>query len=120
MTIRNLNAYRDGAWDWGFLDECFAPTRVRPSDVDGIVERRGRFLVIEAKPNEGRMTKGQALTLDAFSREPNFQVLVIYGEPNQPVAMQHWPQPAKAADAADIKRFVSSWWQYANRTEKAA
>jgi hypothetical protein len=120
MTIRNPDAYRDGAWDWGFLDECFAPSRVRVSDLDGIVERRGHFLVVETKPRNELMTKGQSLLLDAFARMTNFTVLVIYGEPNHPTAMRHWPNPERPADAAAVQSFVRQWWQYANGLELAA
>jgi hypothetical protein len=120
MTIRNPNAYRDGAWDWGFLDGCFAPTRVRVSDIDGIVERRGRFLVIETKPRNELMTKGQQLLLDAFARMENFTVLVIYGEANAPQAMRHWPRPEQPATAGHVQAFVRDWWGWANGLREAA
>lgn len=39
----------DGVFDWDFLIEAFAPTRIQPTDVDFIVERNGYFLVFETK-----------------------------------------------------------------------
>jgi hypothetical protein len=41
MTINKLDAYVAGLWDWVCLDGCFGDTKIRPTDIDGLVERRG-------------------------------------------------------------------------------
>lgn len=120
MNLRSRDAYRDRAWDWGFLNDCFGSSNIRLSDVDGIVERHSYFLVIEAKPSRGAIGVGQRLLLDALSQVSRFTVLVLYGEPNKPEAMQHWPGPATWADEATIRAFVSEWYRFANRQPRAA
>lgn len=82
-NIRSVAGYIRGLWDWTFLNECFAPTRIKVADVDGIVERRGHFLWIEAKPekNDGthEVTDGQRYTHQALTRTGAFTVICIWG-----------------------------------------
>lgn len=53
MTIRhNCNdngCYLDQLPDWAMLDGCFGKTRVKASDIDGVVYQNGRFLFLEKK-----------------------------------------------------------------------
>lgn len=87
-NIRSVVGYIRGLWDWTFLNECFvrssgATTRIRVADVDGIVERWGHFLWIEAKPerfdDKYTITKGQQLTHDALKATRAFTVIVVWG-----------------------------------------
>ncbi len=39
MTIRSKEVFLQGLWDWAVLDGCFGNTRIRPTDVDGLIER---------------------------------------------------------------------------------
>lgn len=51
-----------------------------PTDIDGIIERNGHFLVIETKfPDKmfGALPTGQRIALQALSRLPQFTVCVI-------------------------------------------
>jgi hypothetical protein len=112
-NLRSREQYAARAWDWGFLNDCFAPTRVRVSDLDGIVERNGCFLALEGKPAHVTVPRGQQITFNSLVTA-GWTVLVLYGEPNQPVAMQHWPYPAKPAGEDAIQQFVTEWWQWAN------
>lgn len=114
-NIRNRDAYRDRAWDWAFLNDCFGGTKIRPSDLDGLVERNGRFLVLEAKPAGASINVGQRRTLAALASLPNFTVLVLYGEPNKPVAMQAWPNDRVEASEDTIRAFVSAWFAWADQ-----
>jgi len=36
-----LPAGFDGVFDWDFLITAFAPTKIQPMDIDGIIERKG-------------------------------------------------------------------------------
>ena len=51
--------------------------QIAMSDIDGITERHGRFLVMEWKVLPGKVTVGQEILLKALSRSPNFQVCII-------------------------------------------
>ena len=84
---------------------CF-PGKIYPTDVDGIVEIGGSFLMIEWKDTRRTRAgagdwrggdfpvpqKGQLLTLQALSRLRDFTVLVIYGDgaTMNPVAYRHF------------------------------
>ena len=59
------------AEDFSFLDHPCLPT-----NLDGLTERHGKFLVIEVKHGEGIST-GQNIMLEQLSRQPNFTVLVL-------------------------------------------
>jgi len=114
MTIRDLDKYVARLWDWGFLDQCFGATGIRVSDLDGIVERNGRFLVIEAKGTGQAVPVGQARLFRAFVNTGLFTVLVLWGETNKPARMSAFPGPATACTTADILDFVTVWFQYAD------
>jgi hypothetical protein len=110
-NLRSRTAYAERAWDWGFLNGCFARPRIRPTDLDGIVEQNGRFLVLEAKPAGASIDEnsGQGRLLTALAALPGFTVLVLYGEPSEPVAMQNWPGQRISATAEDARRFARDW-----------
>ena len=44
------------------------PGRVAPMDVDFMLERHGHFLIIEFKPANGHVPKGQLITLKALEK----------------------------------------------------
>ena len=113
-NLRSRDAYRDRAWDWEFLNDSL-PGKIRVSDFDGIVEIHGRFLAIEAKPAAAGIPTGQKILLDQLAAQPNWNVLVIYGEPNLPVAMQRWPGPPQSATESTVQDFVCAWSKWAKR-----
>lgn len=114
----------DALWDWGPFDGCFGTTRIRISDVDGIVERNGHILLIEAKPPGKTVSKGQAIMFDKIA-ESGFFVLILWGETNKPEQYQvyrpkRWhdmgqnpskPQPITLQEA---REFVRGWFAWAN------
>lgn len=51
-----------------------------PSNVDGICERKGKFLVMEWKRPKERVSKGQEILLKAMAKMSNFIVVIIYGD----------------------------------------
>ena len=101
-------------WDWGFLDECFGGTRIKVTDVDGLVERRGHFLLIEAKSIGAPIPKGQAIMFDALVEDPNWHVLIIWGDTNAPVEAMVWGNKQFEADEAKIQDVVRRWYSMAN------
>lgn len=122
MTINNPDKYLAAAWDWGFLKKCFGSTGIEPSDVDGMVERRGNFLVLEAKPpGRGRplavrIKKGQLLNFEAMARTGIFTVIILFGKPNEPeeyclVNGTPGKSEIKACDLAEIQNIVATWFE---------
>lgn len=60
------------AEDWTFLDHPCLPT-----NMDGITERHGRFLVLEVKRGE-EISTGQHIMLERLSKVPKFTVVVVW------------------------------------------
>jgi len=118
MTIRNKDNYMACLWDWGFLDDCFGGTRIRVTDVDGLVERRGHFLLIEAKSSGAPIPKGQAILFDALVKNPKWHVLVVWGATNKPDAAQFWGRKKFDADEEKMKEVVRRWYNMANEVSK--
>lgn len=122
MTIRDMDKFISQLWDWGFLNGCFKGTGIRVSDLDGIVESRGRFLVLEGKSGTAPIPTGQAIMFNAMIRTNAevgydlFTVLVMWGE-GKPARMTVWPQmPPVPCDESDIQRFVEAWFQDTRQT----
>lgn len=119
MTIRNLDKYVANLWDWGFLDGCFSGTRIRVSDLDGIVERNGEFLVIEAKSAGAPIPKGQAIMFERMVRTGRHTVFVFWGQPSTPERMRVYSAkfPAGTEFETDLdgaRRLVAAWFSRAS------
>lgn len=54
------------------------PGRVAPTDFDSVLEKNGRFLVLELKPPGGSLPMGQRLTFKALVRTGFFDVWVVW------------------------------------------
>jgi hypothetical protein len=118
MTIHNLNAYVDNLWDWAFLNECF-DFNIRVSDVDGIVERCGHCLLLEAKSPGKQIPIGQRRMFETLAKD-GWAVLVLWGTPSTPEEMQIWypfaarPQSKQLTSAEQIKCLVRGWFVWAS------
>jgi len=106
--------YRDlGQPDLTVLDECF-PGRIAMTDVNGLVEINGRFLLIEWK-RRGDVPIGQRIMFERLTRHPEFTILVILGDPRTMVVERYdvfrggrrrgW----RDCDLSEIKRHVRTW-----------
>jgi hypothetical protein len=121
MTIENVRAYMDGVWDWGVLDGCFGATKIKPMDVDGLIERKGKFLMLEAKAPGVAVPQGQQILHEAWVKRGD-SVLVVWGQKNQPERMQLFsprhPFPdGMVYENADVRKFVevvAAWFAWAD------
>lgn len=111
--LRNRDAYRDAAQDWVILEGCFGG-KIRPSDIDGIVERNGHFLVLEKKPSGYEFRGGQALLFSRLSALPRFTVLILRGDGQDCESMQVWGQPTQPCTLEAIRDFCHAWYDVAN------
>jgi len=118
MTINNPDAYVAGIWDWGILGGCFGQTKIEPADVDGLVERNGKFLLIEAKGPTADLKQGQRITYEALQKTGVFSILIVWGDTNKPERMELWTRSDKVIyNKAGLQKFreiVSKWFAWAD------
>jgi hypothetical protein len=82
MQQRNIRSVADlirSLPDWTEFNECFAPSRIRISDVDGIVERKGEVLMFEVKRISATVPTGQVILYRTLARK-GITVLVIHAD----------------------------------------
>lgn len=92
-----------------------------PSNVDGICERKGKFLIMEWKrPNE-KVSKGQAILLKALAAKDDFMVVIIYGNTdNSMVIDKYWllqkdGTPMHHGTGLEMfKQFYRQWYELAD------
>jgi len=119
MTIRNMEKFASSIWDWGILDGCFGDTRIKPTDIDGCIERNGHSLFIETKGPGVPVPDGQVIMFRNWVKTGVISVLVIWGETNKPQEMMmytFWGEKSKRPiDLDGLKKAVSSWYEWANQ-----
>jgi hypothetical protein len=121
MTIRDVDKFLAGVWDWGLLDECFQGTKIKVTDIDGFIERKGKFLVLETKQKGVTVPEGQRLMFEHMQKTGCFTVVIIWGPKNDVKEMQvYYPThktAKKEANNADLQRVVKWWFNYASSTK---
>jgi len=118
-NIRDAEDYEASFWDWAFLNECFAPTNGRVTDIDGLIERNGKFLIIETKKPGAKIPQGQQILFDHMRGTGIMTVLIIWGAPNKPekaeVVTRKWNHIIEGDDVEGrIKRLVRRWFKWVN------
>ena len=96
-----------------------------PSNVDGIAERNGHFLVMEWKrPNE-KMSEGQKRLLKAMAANPKFMVVVILGDTDNGVNIEGFWQITNngqflksGINFESFKEFYRLWYEIADGYKK--
>jgi len=118
MTIRNMDKFIDSITDWAILDGCFGTTRIRPSDIDGFVERKGVCLFLEGKGLDAPLTTGQAIAFSTLAKQGN-TVIVFWGRDRDIARMRvitkSDPGVVKSCSLKDLRSAVKSWYEAANR-----
>lgn len=67
--------------DYGFMKGIIKDNpKFMPSNIDGIVERNGQFLVMEWKRSGEKISKGQEILLRALAKTPCFTLMIITGD----------------------------------------
>ena len=92
-----------------------------PSNVDGILERNGQFLILEWKRPGEKVSEGQRIMLQALAAKPSFMVVIIYGNTdNETVIDSYWlltpeGKPYKRGIGFEsFKTFYREWYLWAN------
>ncbi len=124
-NIRSVASYIRGLWDWTFLNECFAGTNIKVADIDGIVERRGHFLWLEAKPEKYNgmyeVTAGQRYTHEALARNGAFTVIIVWGATETDLTSQYLSQSDTTAMICALGQprvtYARVWYETGERWE---
>jgi len=118
MTINNPEVYMNNIWDWAILDGCFGDTRIKPTDIEGFVERNGQFLVIECKSPGVQVPIGQQITFYNLIKTGVFTVLIVWGKANEPEELQFWSKRKMKADLNKFREMVGRWFEFANNKRR--
>lgn len=113
----------DGVFEWDFLLPAWAPTIIEPMDLDGVVERRGYFLVFETKEDGAPIKDGQRITLEAFVKTGKVTVFVLWGKTAETIRrFDVWwldkngtvRKESHIGDADDVTKLATRWFQWAS------
>jgi hypothetical protein len=124
--IRNMTKFQDwppagfdGQFHWEFTKGAFGPV-IMPMDLDGIVERNGRFFVFETKHSEDvSIPWGQQRTLKALVRTGFFSVMVLYGKSADEITSyiiwhENTERLVKPANAELVYAACAQWYEWVN------
>jgi hypothetical protein len=96
-----------------------------PSNVDGILERNGQFLILEWKRPKEKISEGQRIMLQALAAKPSFMVVIVYGNTdNETVVDSYWlltpeGKPVKSGVGFNsFKEFYRQWYELADGYKK--
>jgi hypothetical protein len=99
----------------GEFDDCF-PGRIGMSDIDGVVEISGRFLLLEWKSAGGSVQTGQRIMFERLTAlSHKITVIVVSGDPRemliQSVQVFHNGKsgPAELSDMDGLKARIKQW-----------
>lgn len=107
VWVRNRNTVTD----WGeILMGAKLPRDIQPSDIDGILEVRGRFLVMERKKPGEDTREGQEILLKALSRLPRFTVIkILHGSDGIEEVYNYRTRDSRKTNPAEFISWVEDW-----------
>jgi hypothetical protein len=118
----------DGIFDWDFLLPAFAGTRIQPTDIDGMVERYGRFLLFETKQPGKHLEQGQVIALEnlILLGKGRIMLMILYGKnPDEIHNMEIWlysndkvMKIERECTAEIVVEHVRGWFNKANEYGK--
>jgi hypothetical protein len=120
MTINDPEAFMNGFWDWEILDGCFGETRIKPTDIDGCVERKGHILMFETKRPGVSIPMGQELMFKTMVEKAKAVVIVAWGEKDEPEKLKVFSskhptgKEMPKGDIDELRRIVSLWYERAD------
>jgi hypothetical protein len=117
-NIRDPKDYEATWWDWTPFNECFYPTKIRITDIDGFVERGQKFLVLETKKPKVSIPQGQMIMFEKMVKTGLFTVLVIWGETNTPqqalLITRNDKIEYKECNIDRLKSIIRQWFDFAS------
>lgn len=131
-NIRDMESAVASIWDWHFLNDCF--TRgITVADIDGIIERHGYFLVLEAKRPGAGQPLGQKILYENMVKTGLFTVVYFWGKDNDPDSIEcvevlkpeKWGERGRVISSGKIPynkgkfiNLVGRWYKKANSTPR--
>lgn len=97
-------------WDWAILDGCFGTSNIHPTDMDGLVERKGKFLLIETKSPNKAVPEGQAIMFNHLLKTGVFTIIVVWGETDKPEYLLVWGSKRQKTDLQGFRAEVIKWY----------
>jgi len=96
-----------------------------PSNVDGICERNGHFLILEWKRPGEKVSEGQKRLLQAMAKLPKFIVMIIYGNTDNETVIDKYfmvyPNGQCGLNGTgfeSFKDFYREWYRWADGDKK--
>lgn len=124
--IRNMTKFQDwlpagfdGQFHWDCLKGAFGPS-IMPMDIDGIVERNGRFFVFETKHSEDvSIPFGQQRSLKALVKTGFVSVMVLYGKSADEITSyiiwhENTERLIKPANVELVYARCAQWYEWVN------
>ena len=106
----------DGIFDWRWTEGCFGETKITPMDFDGVVERKGHYIVFETKDNGVEVPLGQQITLRNLQNPKTFCVMTIWGKDIPRRAEITFNGKTEYIEGLEnIRTKVKSWFKWANK-----
>lgn len=120
--LQSPSLNNDGVWDWSPIINCF-PGAITPMDFDGVIERRGNFLIFETKNMDVDVPQGQVITFKKLYQKGGITVVFIEGK-DVCEKMKVWCQSgfndgkimeAFAVSSTErLQQFCRNWYAYAD------
>jgi hypothetical protein len=111
-NIKNMDAYIESIVDWSYLNDCF-DRGIQVTDIDGIVEANGHFLMLEAKPATKPVGYGQRKMFGQFASMEKCFVLILWGDP-----LSHYrlmgigDEDRVPCTQREVKTLVAEWFEW--------
>ena len=118
-TMRSASAAHVDFGDFEGMIE--SNPKLLPSDLDMIIERRGKFFVGEWKRQGENLSQGQEILLKTLAKQQQFTVCVIIGNTDTKTVIHSVLCISKSgeyrkigASLDDLKVFINQWYEWAN------
>ena len=132
-NIRSVKAFEEAWWNFTFLTKLLPP-KIKGMDVDHLIERRGRKLIIETKKPGAEIPLGQRIALESFVKDDSHPVMILWGvqpeDKNQTPIIERFDVWLRTAQGGirvlhfnpgtieQVQRAVKRWWDSANKETK--
>jgi hypothetical protein len=96
-----------------------------PSNIDMLMERKGKFLLCEWKRENEEFGGGQKRLLKALAAHPDFTVLVVQGNTDNGMEVQQFWEVCfdllrfRGGSTAELKLFIKNWYEEVEDKDKS-
>lgn len=96
-----------------------------PSNIDMLMERKGKFLLCEWKREGEEFGGGQKLLLKALAAHPDFTVLIVQGNTDNGMEVQKFWEVCfdllrfRGGSTAELKLFIKNWYEEVDDKDKS-